>query len=107
MADFKPPTSFETASEALGEPFNAFPSWLLRVECDRRGKVQMINQAHMQHSDRMLRDILDKMRHDGAVAGWERRNLSPASRAPAAGRCGLSCCGRDRTKINSLCVTRV
>jgi hypothetical protein len=33
--------------EALGEPFAAFPSWFLRVECDRCHKVQWINQAHM------------------------------------------------------------
>ena len=30
-----------TGAEALDEPFNAFPSWFLRIECDRCGKVQM------------------------------------------------------------------
>jgi hypothetical protein len=29
------------AAEAMGEPFAAFPSWFLRIECDRCGKVQM------------------------------------------------------------------
>ena len=29
--------------EARDEPFNAFPSWFLRIECDRCGKVQMID----------------------------------------------------------------
>ena len=28
-----------TGAEALDEPFNAFPSWFLRIECDRCGKV--------------------------------------------------------------------
>jgi len=31
-----------SASEALNEPFSAFPSWFLRVECDRCGKPTMI-----------------------------------------------------------------
>jgi hypothetical protein len=35
-----------TGAEALDEQFNAFPSWFLRVECDRCGKVQMVNKAH-------------------------------------------------------------
>jgi hypothetical protein len=33
--------------EALGQPFAAFPSWFLRIECERCGKTQWINQAHM------------------------------------------------------------
>ena len=35
-----------TGPEALGEPLAAFPSWFLRIECDRCGKVQMVNEAH-------------------------------------------------------------
>ena len=31
-----------TPAEALAEPFSAFPSWFLRVECDRCGKPTMI-----------------------------------------------------------------
>jgi hypothetical protein len=26
-----------TPQEALAQPFAAFPSWFLRIECDRRG----------------------------------------------------------------------
>ena len=36
-----------TAAEALDLPFRAFPSWFLRIECDRCGKVTMLNEAHM------------------------------------------------------------
>jgi hypothetical protein len=32
------------AAEAMAEPFAAFPSWFLRVECDRCGKVRMVNE---------------------------------------------------------------
>jgi hypothetical protein len=32
--------------EALGEPPRAFPSWFLRVECERCGKVVMVNESH-------------------------------------------------------------
>ena len=35
-------------AEALGEPFSAFPSWFLRIECDRCGKVQMVNESARQ-----------------------------------------------------------
>jgi hypothetical protein len=55
-----------TAAEALDEPFRAFPSWFLRIECDRCGKVSMLNEAH--------------------TTGRRRERASPA------GRCGASCC---------------
>jgi hypothetical protein len=29
----------------MDEPFRAFPSWFLRIECDRCGKVQMVKHA--------------------------------------------------------------
>ncbi len=35
-----------TGPEALDEPFSAFPSWFLRITCDRCGKLQIINEAH-------------------------------------------------------------
>jgi hypothetical protein len=34
------------ASEALNQPFRAFPSWFLRIECERCGKTTMLNEAH-------------------------------------------------------------
>ena len=54
-----------TTAEAMGEPLAAFPSWFLRIECDRCGKVQMVNEAHARWRDRTLRAILARMRHDG------------------------------------------
>ena len=54
-----------TPAEALVEPFSAFPSWFLRIERDRCGKVQMVNESHAKWRDRTLRDIVAKMRHDG------------------------------------------
>ncbi|HTI80419.1 MAG TPA: hypothetical protein VL614_08210 [Acetobacteraceae bacterium] len=61
-----------TGAEAVNEPFAAFPSWLLRITCDRCGKVQFINEAHAAGwRDRLLRQILARMRHDecGGLAG--------------------------------------
>jgi hypothetical protein len=52
-------------AEAVDQPFIAFPSWFLRIECDRCGKVVMINEAHFGNRHARLRDILDRMRHDG------------------------------------------
>jgi hypothetical protein len=55
-----------TGPEALEEPMAAFPSWFLRIECDRCGKVRMIAETHLPAPDAMmLRDILHRMRHDG------------------------------------------
>ena len=54
-----------TGAEALDEPFNAFPSWFLRITCERCGRERMVNQVHAAQSDLPIRDILDRMRHDG------------------------------------------
>ena len=38
----------------------------MRIECDRCGKMRMIAETHMSVPDAMmLRDILNRMRHDG------------------------------------------
>ena len=34
-----------TSREALNEPFGAFPSWFMRITCDRCGKDQMKHRA--------------------------------------------------------------
>ena len=50
-----------------------------------------LNEAHTAHRDLPIRTVIDRMRHDGcAAAGRGGSNCSPASRAPAAGRCGRS-----------------
>ena len=54
-----------TPAEALDEPFSAFPSWFLRITCDRCGKDRLVNEAHAPWRDRTLRQILSRMRHDG------------------------------------------
>ena len=54
-----------TPVEALAEPFSAFPSWFLRITCDRCGKDRIVNEAHVPWSERTLRDILRRARHDG------------------------------------------
>jgi hypothetical protein len=56
-----------SGAEAMDEPFRAFPSWFLRIECDRCGKVSMLNEAHTTGRRREipLRALLARMRHDG------------------------------------------
>jgi hypothetical protein len=56
-----------TPAEALAAPFRAFPSWFLRIECDRCGKVRMLNEAHVTAGQRrmLLRDFLARARHEG------------------------------------------
>ena len=54
-----------TGQETLNQPFRAFPSWFMRVTCDRCGKDRMLNVAHMTERQRgiVLRVLLSRMRH--------------------------------------------
>jgi hypothetical protein len=54
-----------TGAEALDEPFAAFPLWFMRVTCERCGQERMFNEMHSAQRSMLIRDILDKMRHDG------------------------------------------
>jgi hypothetical protein len=54
-----------SGADALEEPFNAFPSWFLRIECERCGQERMLNQAHSAQAYMAVREIIDRMRHDG------------------------------------------
>jgi hypothetical protein len=50
----------------MDKPFAAFPSWSLRIECDRCGKVRMISETYIPvPAVTLLCDIIEKMRHDG------------------------------------------
>ena len=68
-----------TGVEALDEPFSAFPSWFLRIECGRCGNAQMINQAHMRWNSMPLRDVIARMRHDGCGGQAGRAELLTGS----------------------------
>ena len=65
----------QTGAEALDEPFAAFPSWFMRITCDRCGKDRMLNEAHTAHRDLPIRTILDRMRHDGCSGRAGRAEL--------------------------------
>ena len=54
-----------TGAEAMDEPFAAFPSWLMRIRCDRCGKDRFLVETHFDRRDMLLRDIIKRMRHDG------------------------------------------
>jgi hypothetical protein len=58
--------------EALNESFRAFPSWFLRIECGRCGKVRWLNEAPVSEPQRrmLLRDLLAV---HGTRAGKQRR----------------------------------
>jgi hypothetical protein len=65
-----------TPAQALAEPFAAFPSRFLRIECDRCGKTVMHNEAHAARwRGRRLADILAVMRHDGCGGRTARAEL--------------------------------
>jgi hypothetical protein len=67
--DQSPPTP----AEALGEPLRAFPSWFLRIECERCGKVVMVNELPDMTPEEY------KRRGDTADALW-REIVRPGGR---------------------------
>ena len=84
-----------TGRQALDQPFSAFPSWLMKVTCDRCGQERIFAEAHAaRQRDMLIRDILAKMRHDGCGGGQGRWSCSPASKASAAAQCARSCCAK-------------
>ena len=62
-------------AEAMDHPFAAFPSWLLRVTCDRCGKDRMFAETHFAQRNMQLREIIKRMRHDGCGGGAGRAEL--------------------------------
>jgi hypothetical protein len=85
---------------ALERPLWAFPSWFLRIECERCGKVQLINESHMPRRHLPLRTIIDRMRHDGCggkpakvelLTGVESASYAP-SEAVLAGLAATAGC---------------
>jgi hypothetical protein len=54
-----------TSAEAISEPISAFPSWYLRITCDRCGKDRMMNEVHTAQRDLPIREIIKRARHDG------------------------------------------
>ena len=67
------------------EPLAAFPSWFMRITCDRCGKDRILNEVHTPLLQRAmtLRDLLTHMRHDGCGGRQGGRSCSPASQQPA------------------------
>jgi hypothetical protein len=57
-----------TREEALAAPLRAFPSWFLRIECSRCGLEKYMAETHATlagHGDRIIGEIIERMRHDG------------------------------------------
>jgi hypothetical protein len=84
-----------TGREALDEPFRAFPSWFMRVTCDRCGQQRMFSETHSAQRDMLIRDIIKRMRHDGCggrpgkaevLTGIEGASNRPVRRSPAGRR---------------------
>jgi hypothetical protein len=66
-----------TAAEALAQPFSAFPSWFLRIECDRCGRATLMNEAHTgeRRGTMLLRVLISRMRHEGCGGRAGRAEL--------------------------------
>jgi hypothetical protein len=81
----------------------------MRIECDRCGKVQMVNETHTPQRAMQIRDILAKMRHDGCggragkvelITGIEGASSRPGGLRRTWGRDGAPRC-RDRSQARS------
>jgi hypothetical protein len=48
-------------------PLAAFPSWFLKITCDRCGKDRMLSETHAPERQRSMpiRILLARARHDG------------------------------------------
>jgi hypothetical protein len=77
-----------TPAEAMAEPMRAFPSWFLRIECDRCGKATMINEAHTgeRRGKMPLRILIARMRHEGCGGGAGRVELLTGVARSCGGR---------------------
>ena len=68
-----------TGAEALDEPFAAFPSWFMRVTCERCGQERMFNEAHSStahHADprHHREDAPRRLRRQGREGGAAHRH---------------------------------
>jgi hypothetical protein len=52
-----------SSAEALERPLRAFPSWFLKVTCERCGKERVVNEMHAPWRHVRLDAILRRMRH--------------------------------------------
>jgi hypothetical protein len=93
-----------TPAEALAEPFAAFLSWFLRIECDRCGKTVMHNEAHAARwRERTLADIV----HRGpktTVRGTARRPHRHLGHRTARLRPLVHCAHQPPASEGSLCI---
>src|SRR5690348_14097149 len=54
-----------TPAEAMAAPLSAFPSWLLRMECERCGRERYANEVHLPHwQDATLRQHRGWLHHE-------------------------------------------
>jgi hypothetical protein len=54
-----------TGAEAMAEPFSAFPSWMMRLTCDRCGKDRLLVETHFTQRHMTIWEILRRL-------GWCR-----------------------------------
>jgi hypothetical protein len=75
-----------SGAKALNEPFAAFPSWFMRISCDRCGNAVMHNEAHFTRGYLPLHIILDRKRRDGCGGRAARAKLLRSGRRHRARR---------------------
>jgi hypothetical protein len=99
-----------TGREARDEPFRAFPSWFMRITCDRCGKGRMLSEADTRPADMRLSYIIAQMRHDGCGGRARRRGAGfvPGERHSAARPAsGGSWCGCRGSAASAPCEFRL
>ena len=72
---------------ALDQRLRAFPSWFLRIECDRCGKTTMLNEAHTgERRGKMVRAArVDYRRPPGIARSGSDRPRRTENQPPTSG----------------------
>ena len=94
-----------SVEEALQASLRAFPSWFLRIECDRCDKVRMLKEVHVTAGQRnmRLRDLLARARHEGCGG----RVLKAEMIAGVEGVSSTDWVGPDELSLSSRPVRRI
>ena len=61
-----PFVNYGTIARAGAAPLSAFPSWFIRMECERCGQERYTNEVHLpQWKDARLAEIVLRLHHEG------------------------------------------
>jgi hypothetical protein len=84
-----------TPAQALAAPLSAFPSWFIRMECERCGQERYTNQVHMPAiwHDATVAEVIARMHHEGCGGRPKVVELVTSVAGAVSRRDGSGCWG--------------